>query len=54
MMEDELFGEYQMVRGRLGWLIEKTSRKEVLQLLAEDFDIDIFDAKPGEGDYTPD
>jgi len=50
-MEDELFSEYQEARAKLEYLIEKTSRKEVLQLLAEDFEVDIEDASDGMGNY---
>jgi len=36
-MDDKLFSEYQTIRGRLEWLIEKTSRDEVMDMLEEDF-----------------
>lgn len=50
-MDDELFSEYQKARAKLEFLIEKTSRGEVLQLLAEDFDIEIEDSAEGTGRY---
>jgi hypothetical protein len=50
-MDDELFSEYQKARAKLEYLIEKAGRKEVLQLLAEDFDLDIEDSGEAEGQY---
>ena len=41
-MNDDLFVEYQNVRGKLEWLIEQTSKEEVLKLLSEDLDVEIY------------
>ena len=42
-MNDKLFEEYISIRAKLEWLIEQTSKNEVLGLLDEDFDISGLD-----------